>query len=43
MKLTVGAMAEKNYPFWNEQIDGIAREISKLALVCNIDLRNNFV
>jgi len=38
MKLTVGAMAEKNYPFWNEQIDGIAREISKLALVCNIDL-----
>jgi hypothetical protein len=31
-------MTDTKNRHWNQQIDGIAREISKLALVLNIDL-----
>ncbi len=31
-------MTENKHRHWNQQIDGIAREISKLAIVCDIDL-----
>lgn len=31
-------MSEFKHPYWGRQIDALARELSKLALVCDIEL-----
>ncbi len=31
-------MSEFKHTYWGRQIDGVARELSKLALVCDIEL-----
>ena len=31
-------MADVKHPYWNRQIDDVARELSKLAIICDIEL-----
>lgn len=28
----------RKHPYWSRQIDGVTRELSKLAIVCDVDL-----
>jgi hypothetical protein len=31
-------MAESKHTYWSRQIDGLARELSRLAIACDIEL-----